>query len=167
METQAPGPVLVDADEAAAALAATIPALSSLPEGIEGLDVKSGLGRMLGKKTLYLAMLRKYTAGQKDASRQIRQALDDGDWALAERLAHTLKGVAGTIGATRIPGLAAELEQALNTRAALDEVIRILGVLEIPLITANEFICSWYASLCKTIGSSPTEVMSLVDTARS
>src|SRR6185369_10556948 len=35
-----------------------------LPQGIAGLDTALGLSRMLGKKSLYVAMLRRYVAGQ-------------------------------------------------------------------------------------------------------
>jgi two-component system sensor histidine kinase/response regulator len=79
--------------------AKTTPAGSTeLPEAIAGLDVRTGLGRMMGKKPLYIAMLRKYVAGQKNCVQSIRDALDAQDQTTAQRIAHTLKGVSGTIG---------------------------------------------------------------------
>jgi CheY-like chemotaxis protein/HPt (histidine-containing phosphotransfer) domain-containing protein len=41
----------------------------------------------------------------------LRAAIDAGDAAEVKRLAHTMKGGAGTVGATRMAALAAELEQ--------------------------------------------------------
>ncbi|QAU33332.1 hybrid sensor histidine kinase/response regulator [Janthinobacterium sp. 17J80-10] len=82
--------------------------------GIPELDAGAGLRRVLGKETVYLSILRKFVAGQKDAAEAVRNALAAGDAAGAERLAHTAKGVAGNIGAIRVAELAAELETALR-----------------------------------------------------
>jgi two-component system sensor histidine kinase/response regulator len=114
--------------------AATRPAQpGELPQGIEGLDTVLGLSRMAGKKTLYLAMLARFIAGQGPVGAQIREALAAGDPATAERLAHTLKGVSGNVGATRIQALAGELEQAIKDGHAADDVQMRLVELEVPL----------------------------------
>jgi CheY-like chemotaxis protein len=89
---------------------------AELPSGIEELDMVSGLRRVLGKKKLYLSMLRKFVAGQKSATTDILKALDDDNWGVAERLAHTLKGVSGNIGATGLQLLAEKLEAAIKER---------------------------------------------------
>jgi HPt (histidine-containing phosphotransfer) domain-containing protein len=106
-----------------------------LPAGVDGLDVAAGLRRVLGKRRLYLSMLRRFVAGQKLAVAGIRKALADEDRESAERLAHTLKGVAGNIGATGLQLLAAGSEKAIREgepRAAIDER---LAALAIPLAT--------------------------------
>ncbi|MDD2711908.1 MAG: response regulator, partial [Simplicispira sp.] len=64
---------------------------------IEGLDQEAGLRRVLGKKSLYLSMLRKFVTGQASVLEDVKAALNEGDWMTAERLAHTLKSVAGNI----------------------------------------------------------------------
>lgn len=95
-----------------------------LPSAIEGLDMSNGLRRVLGKKSLYLSMLRKFVAGQKSAVQEMVRALDDGLWELAERLAHSLKGVAGNIGATHLQQLAGDVESAIKqqqARTVIDE----------------------------------------------
>ena len=69
---------------------------------------------MAGNRKLYRDLLTQYIAGQADAPARIQAALATGDRATAERLAHTLKGVSGNIGATVIERLAADLEQALK-----------------------------------------------------
>jgi two-component system sensor histidine kinase/response regulator len=51
-----------------------------------------------------------------------REALTQSDWLTAERLAHTLKAVAGNIGASQIQGDAAALETALNGQLALADI---------------------------------------------
>ena len=77
---------------------------------------------MMGKKPLYLSMLRRYVESQSACPAQIRQALEDADWASAERLAHTAKGLAGNIGAEPLAQDAARLEEALREHASLPEV---------------------------------------------
>ena len=89
---------------------------------IEGLNTSEGLRRVLGKKSLYLSMLRKFAAGQKNFAEQMSQALEVEDKTLAERLAHTLKGVAGNIGAEPIQQAAAELETAIKTEQSRSEI---------------------------------------------
>jgi two-component system, sensor histidine kinase and response regulator len=101
--------------------------------GIAGLDTTLGLSRMLGKQGLYLAMLRRYVAGQKDVCAQIHEALGMGDMPTAERLAHTTKGVSGNIGATAIQNLAGALEQSLREYQPPVDVQRRLLDLERPL----------------------------------
>ncbi|GAB0057579.1 Sensor histidine kinase RcsC [Candidatus Magnetaquicoccaceae bacterium FCR-1] len=85
-----------------------------IPRGIPDLDVETGLKRMLGKKGLYLSILRKYLAGQRDAPARIRAALVAGDRATAEREAHTLKGTSGNIGANLVQAGAARMEAAIK-----------------------------------------------------
>ena len=89
---------------------------------VEGLDTAQGLRRMLGKKPLYLSMLRRYLDSQRDCAAQVQAALDQADWETAERLAHTAKGLAGNIGADALGTLAAQLEEALREHESLVEV---------------------------------------------
>ncbi|MEO6856347.1 MAG: response regulator [Rhodoferax sp.] len=91
-------------------------ATDAIPQGIAGLDTTLGLKRVMGKQSLYLSMLRKFATGQAQATRHIADALQAADSATAERLAHTLKGVAGNIGASSLQHAAGLLEAAIHTR---------------------------------------------------
>jgi PAS domain S-box-containing protein len=104
-----------------------------LPSGIEGLDMKNGLRRVLGKKPLYLSMLRKFIAGQKYITASIFQELENNDWDKAMRLAHTLKGVSGNIGATNLQHLAEKLELAIKEKMPREQVDGQLDLLVEPL----------------------------------
>jgi two-component system, sensor histidine kinase and response regulator len=114
-DRRAPGPVQ-------APTVATRPADTSLPEtqlpsallAVSGLDAMQGLNRMLGKPAFYLAMLRKFVDAQRSFDSQIKVCLQAQDLAGAHRLAHTLKGLAGNIGATPLQTAAAELESVLS-----------------------------------------------------
>jgi two-component system sensor histidine kinase/response regulator len=92
-----------------------------LPD-IAGLDVKDGLARVAGNRKLYLKLLRQFAEQHGPALNQISAALAQGDSALAERLAHTLKGVAGNIGAKPVQAAAGTLEKLIHDRAAAAEV---------------------------------------------
>jgi PAS domain S-box-containing protein len=91
-----------------------------VPVGIAGLDTQAGLKRVLGKKRAYLSMLRRFVEGQKSTLQDIQMALASDEWERAERLAHTLKGLAGSIGAVGLQELATELETAIQNRRTHD-----------------------------------------------
>jgi two-component system sensor histidine kinase/response regulator len=60
-------------------------------------------------------MLARFVKGQRDAVQRLELALQTGDTALAERIAHTLKGVAANLGATAVQAQSGELEAAIRT----------------------------------------------------
>lgn len=81
---------------------------------IQGFEVKNGLKRVLNRWPDYENLLRSFIAGQADAVRRIRMLLSAADWATAERVAHTLKGTAGAVGAIAVQERAGKLEAALR-----------------------------------------------------
>ncbi len=84
---------------------------------IAGLDTANGLRRVAGNQVLYRNLLEQYLSDPAKTPAYIEAAIAQADYATAERLAHTLKGVSGNIGATTIQALAGELEAALHQRA--------------------------------------------------
>jgi signal transduction histidine kinase/DNA-binding response OmpR family regulator len=78
------------------------------------LDVDLGLMHTTNNPVLYASLLRKFVAAQEDAVLRMRQSLDAADQATAERIAHTLKGVAGNLGATDVQHSADQLEASLH-----------------------------------------------------
>ncbi|PZP99460.1 MAG: hypothetical protein DI587_10250 [Variovorax paradoxus] len=104
-----------------------------LARPVPGLDVAKGLRRVLGKRSLYLTLLGKFVQGQRDTVAAVRLALAAGEQATAERLAHTLKGVAGNIGALQLQGLAADLEDGLRGEASAERLELLLEAVAAPL----------------------------------
>jgi PAS domain S-box-containing protein len=84
-----------------------------LPE-IAGIKVADGLKRVAGNKRLYRDLLGQFAAKQGNVAAQISIALERGDLKLAERLAHTVRGVAGNLGITEVQSVAQKLEKALR-----------------------------------------------------
>jgi PAS domain S-box-containing protein len=89
---------------------------AGLPE-VDGLDVAQGLRRVVGNRKLYLKLLRQFVEGHADEADAIRESLDKGDRAVAERLAHTVKGTAGNLAAGPVQAAAGALERAIRDGA--------------------------------------------------
>ncbi|MBT7164922.1 MAG: Hpt domain-containing protein, partial [Victivallales bacterium] len=106
--------------------------------GLDVIDVDAALVPFRGDAARLRAFLRKFGENQANVAEEIRAALGAGDREGAQRLAHTLKGLAGTIGEERLQGAARAVEAALraggdddNTRPlvlALDQ--RLQGTLD-------------------------------------
>ncbi len=84
---------------------------------LRGVDVAGGLKRVAGNTRLYRNLLAQFGAKHCDAGSQISAAIDSGDWEQAERIAHTVKGVAGNIGIGDVFTAADKLEKAIRERA--------------------------------------------------
>jgi PAS domain S-box-containing protein len=89
---------------------------------IEGIDIAGGLARVAGNKRLYRSLLEQFAAKQADADLKIGEALAKGDRESAERLAHTLKGIAGNIGIVAVQEAAAKVEKAVRENDSLTVV---------------------------------------------
>ena len=87
-------------------------ALPSLP----GIDTQSGLARVGGNIRSYMRLLDKFAENQQHAIMEISQAMAGNNHKAAIRSAHTLKGTAGSIGATELQKAAAQLETALSDK---------------------------------------------------
>jgi HPt (histidine-containing phosphotransfer) domain-containing protein len=77
------------------------------------VDVEAGVARLMGNRHIYLRALARFRSDYRNAGAAIRAALEAGDIALAQRLAHTLKGAAGMIEAGALQAAALALEGAL------------------------------------------------------
>ena len=109
--------------------AGSTPAVATI-EPIAGLDVNVGLRHSLGREALYMSLLRKFAAGQKNSVALIRDALAAPDLYQAQLLAHTTKSVAGSIGAAEVQELAGALERAIierQPRGHLEDCLRVLA----------------------------------------
>ncbi len=113
----------------AVATAGAVVSEASLP----GIDVAHGLRHCSGRRSLFDRLLRMFVESQSGAADAIRQALAAGDMKAAERLAHTLKSNAGTLGAMELSAAAARVEEILRETgkgggsASGDAALAILG----------------------------------------
>ncbi|MDM8553237.1 response regulator [Desulfococcaceae bacterium HSG7] len=94
-----------------------------IPEQMPGLDIATALKRLGGNRKLLKKLLVNFADDYSDTSETIRQALDKGDIEYIRRTAHTIKGVAGNIGADKLSEVAAKLETASVNGFPNDETI--------------------------------------------
>ena len=90
------------------------------PPVIVGLDTIAGMRRSAGKPDLYRQMLSSFTNDFANFGSDLTAMLEQELWGDAERHAHTLKGLAGTIGATALQATVKNLETACKSRLRLD-----------------------------------------------
>jgi HPt (histidine-containing phosphotransfer) domain-containing protein len=96
------------------------------------VDAANGLKRVAGNKRLYCDLLVQFATRQSNIDSQILAAIQRGDRELAERIVHTVKGVAGNIGLGSVFAAAEKLERAMSQRdrdvpALVEEFAQVLG----------------------------------------
>lgn len=94
---------------------------------IAGIDTEQGLRRAAGNKDLYVSLLINFAKQQEGFITGINQAVLDRDFALAQRLTHTLKGLAGNMGHIQVMPLITQLEKWLQTEPQDPSADAILG----------------------------------------
>ncbi len=119
-------------------LAATPPepvlALPAVLTQFAGLDSRQGLLALRGKVPKYLTLLRQFASHHADDGQLLRAELaqaTDAALEAARQRVHTLKGVAGTLGATAIHRAAVALEQALRDKRPLEAMTAELTALRL------------------------------------
>ncbi|MFT2111870.1 ATP-binding protein [Marinomonas sp. 2405UD68-3] len=101
---------------------------------IPGLAFEESINRLQGNKTLYRKLLFKFADSQQDCIALLQTGIASNQWKEAERLAHTLKGVAANIGAKNIQHAAQIVESHLEQHKQPD-LTQLAHILE-PFISA-------------------------------
>ena len=89
---------------------------------MDGLDVERGLALVRANPSKHARMLTLFVETHADDQALLAAALAADDLAGVKQLAHTLKGSAATIGATRVAETAAALHAAVNEHAAPEAI---------------------------------------------
>ncbi len=87
--------------------------LLKIPE-LKTIQTDAGLNRVSGNRKLYLSLLKRFYEGNINASEKIKEAERKNDKELSVRLVHTIKGVAGNIGAMELSKAADKLQLELE-----------------------------------------------------
>jgi CheY-like chemotaxis protein len=88
---------------------------------VVGLDIQTALMRMSGMRGLYVRTARDFVKIMDTTVPELEQCLVTGDRHLALMRLHTLKGNAGTLGATDLAAMAAKLEVMCKSDAGMNE----------------------------------------------
>ncbi|MCP4184089.1 MAG: response regulator, partial [Hyphomicrobiales bacterium] len=83
---------------------------------LDGVDIEAGLANVNGDRKLFLKILENMHARFRDFDQKIRAEMDCGDFETAQRSAHTIKGVSGTLGAIRLQKRSLNLESAIKNK---------------------------------------------------
>ncbi|MEG3638012.1 response regulator [Magnetococcus sp. PR-3] len=121
---------------------------------LPGIDTQAGLAITQDNQALYLRLLRKFHDRQGDFNARFNAALGSDDPDAAQREAHTLKGVAGNLGAKKLEASAQQLEQACQ------EGIEDLDTLLAQVNTELSRVMQGLAALAHI---TPKQVQSVVD----
>ena len=128
-------------------------------EGIGELDVRAGLQRVMNKRDLYQKLLRQFATGPESLTVEtVRAHLAEGKREAAERAAHTLKGVAATLGAGAVHKRAVLLEAAIKEGNAEDEIEAHLETVQAALLRLIPAILKALPPEAATEVSEPAEV---------
>ena len=135
---------------------------SLLPDRLPGIDLRVGLQTTEGNQPLYLKLLRRFHQGQRYFEQNFREALRAGEQDTATRHAHTLKGLAGTIGAKKLQEAARQLEAQSLARAhpgelesSLRHVLEALGI----VLDGLAGLSAWPAALTQAAGGLSTPLL--------
>ncbi len=101
-------------------------ALTAIP----GLETARGLKVLNGQEATYLRVLRLFAVDHGDDMARLRERLAQGDREGAKRLAHSLKGSSGMMGATVMQRLAAEVEGMIKEGGDLEAIARLATSVE-------------------------------------
>lgn len=159
-------------------VAASTLAQGEMPD-IDGLDITTGLTRSSGNQDLYKKLLHRFADTYQDAE-AVSKALKDPDSTTRARNIHTLKGVAGNIGATEIHQLSASLEQDSDNDALRQQLLDALSLLvskighaltqpkeEPQAAVDTEYEPKTYSNLYSAIEQSDTEAISIINQLQS
>jgi two-component system sensor histidine kinase/response regulator len=109
------------------------PVTGGAAEGDPVIDRTAALARLGGNEDMYRRLLVGFRENQADAVERIRTALAAPDLDAARRDAHTLKGLAGNIGAADLVRAAAEVEQRIAMHGDADAIEAGMAPLEAEL----------------------------------
>ncbi len=96
----------------------TVANSSPSPSTLPGIDVTTGLRYLAGEESVYRSLLLRFRADYLGADHRIADLLSQHKYPEAEREVHSIKGLAGQIGAHDLRKCAAELQVAIKNREA-------------------------------------------------
>jgi two-component system sensor histidine kinase/response regulator len=105
-------------------------ALRARLQNLPGMDLAAGLHRVRKRMSSYVRLLRLFVESHGDDVERLWDLLATGARDDAQRLAHSMKGAAGMLGAMNVQESAAGIETALRDGSASDVIDRQITALE-------------------------------------
>lgn len=88
-----------------------------LPVSLPQINISAGLKSIRGNKNLYLKLLRDFYQDHKEDAAKVAELLKSDEYEHAKRIAHSVKGAGGTLGAKALQEAASNLESALEKKS--------------------------------------------------
>jgi len=110
-----------------------------LPNKLPGIDINSALEQFDGDQEFFKSLLKDFYLNYQNAVHELHDMLNKADLETAQRLAHSIKGVAGYFFAHSLQNAALELETSLKGQK-LDNINIPLDKFEVALIQLLESI---------------------------
>ncbi len=107
---------------------------------VPGLDLESGLARVLGRQATQARILGLFARRHAQDAQQLAVALAVGDLAALTALAHNLMGSAGNVGAAAVREAAAALHAAISNNRPVPHIERCVATLSAKLVPLLEGI---------------------------
>lgn len=82
---------------------------------IKDFDIEGGLRKVQGNRELYMKLLKDFYYDYKEMPQKLQLLLEQGDNDTLQRIAHTIKGVSGNIGADKLFRASTLYEDAMKT----------------------------------------------------
>ncbi len=128
----------------AGTVAQVSPVENDLPVYLPGINLELGLRHTAGSSKLLRKLMRQFYQQHGQNVRLIREALEEDEMEKAQRIAHTAKGVAGTIGAEDLQQAATAVDAALEAGSE-EEIPALLENMDLALLEVMhglESICA-------------------------
>ncbi len=129
--------------------------LIELPNASDSIDIEKGLIHCHGNHELYKKLLVKFTQEQNNFQQQFYQAEKQEDEQVQKRLAHSIKGNAGSLGLTKVYHCAELLEQVLSNDANDKAVVDLVSTLD---KEAQKIISQLNHQLSNQLASQPSDL---------
>ena len=103
-------------------------------------NVADAMGRLMNNKNLYKKLLDKFEAGYADYDKQLVEAVNAQNFELGIHLAHTMKGLAGNLGAEDLQAASLKVENLCKQGEPSPEFVPALDLFVAELARALEAI---------------------------
>ena len=104
--------------------------MKALSAGLPGLNIREALDRLGGSVEIYTLFLSRFHERYESRVGELRVHLDLGELQEAHRFVHSIKSLAGNLGADELRSRAILLEKAMARGAAVPPEEQVMGFLE-------------------------------------
>ncbi len=93
---------------------------AKFPDSLPGIELNAVLKRLDGNRKLLLKVMKQFVDHYSRFDMEVKDAYESGDSETAQRMSHTIKGVAATFSANDLHAKAQSLEKAIGRKTDCD-----------------------------------------------